>query len=160
VRPTHLFESADWRVVLDDGIIERLRALRAERAPKETGGIIVGYTDQVSRTIYVVDVHPAPGDSVEEAVGFVRGVDGLHAAWKEVQERTASIVNYIGEWHSHPPQHGASPSWDDMTLVAQLGEVLARDGEPALMVIIAEDQFSIFVSASDGTTTLITAAGA
>jgi len=158
VRATYSFESENWRVILDDEIVERLRALRAERTPNETGGIIVGYTDHVSRTLYVVDVLPAPSDRVEEAAGFVRGADGLHTAWKEVQERTGFIVNYIGEWHSHPPRHGASPSWDDMTLVAQLGEVLARDGEPALMVILGEGELSISVCESDGSTARISAA--
>lgn len=159
VRATHSFESENWRVVLDDEIVERLRALRGERTPNETGGIIVGYTDQVSRTIYVVDVLPAPSDSVEEAGGFVRGVDGLQTAWKEVQERTGFIVNYIGEWHSHPPRHGASPSWDDMTLVAQLGDVLSGDGEPALMMIIGEGELSICVCESDGSTARVSSAG-
>ena len=158
VRTSHRFVSENWQVVLDDEISERLRALRAERTPKETGGIIVGYTDHVSRTIYVVDVLSAPSDSVEETAGFVRGVDGLQAAWKEVQERTGFIVNYIGEWHSHPPRHDASPSWDDMTLIAQLGEVLARDGEPALMMIIGEGEPSICVCESDGSTACIAAA--
>ena len=68
------------------------------------------------------------------------------------------VVNYIGEWHSHPPRHGASPSWDDLTLVAELGDVLARDGEPALMMIKAEHEFSVFVCESDGTTARISPA--
>jgi len=156
VRHAYRLESKAWCVVVDDEVIEQLKALRAERAPNETGGIIVGYTDHVSRTIYVVDVLEAPSDSLEEEAGFVRGTDGLNALWKQVQAKTAYVVNYIGEWHSHPPRHGASPSWDDLVLVAHLGDVLARDGEPALMMIIAEDELSIFVCESEGSTALIT----
>jgi hypothetical protein len=158
VRSPHALRCGDWRVVLDDEVVERLRALRFERTPKETGGIIVGYSDHVSRIVYIVDVLPAPSDSIEEAAGFVRGTDGLHAGWKEIQERTAFIVNYIGEWHSHPPGHGASPSRDDMTLVAYLGEILARDGEPALMIVVAEEDLSISIYESDGSTARISAA--
>ncbi|MBK9031551.1 MAG: Mov34/MPN/PAD-1 family protein [Myxococcales bacterium] len=89
-------------MVLDDEVIDRMLELRAQRTPKETGGIIVGYTDHVARTIYVVDVLPPPADSVEGEASFVRGADGLTAAWKAVQTRTANIVTYLGEWHSHP----------------------------------------------------------
>jgi proteasome lid subunit RPN8/RPN11 len=159
VRAVHRFESGSWQIVLDDEVIENLLALRAARAPKETGGIIAGYTDHVTRTIYVVDVLPAPPDSVEEEDVFVRGADRLHEEWRQIQDKTASIVTYVGEWHSHPPQHGATPSWEDMSLVAHLGQVLAHDGEPALMMIIAESEFSMFVCEADRTSARISVAG-
>jgi hypothetical protein len=66
----------------------------------------------------------------------VRGSDGLEDALNRVQQRTVFIVGYIGEWHSHPPFYPARPSGDDCKLIQYLADVLKRDGDPALMVIV------------------------
>ena len=41
-----------------------------------------------------------------------RGIDGLADAVKEASRRTAGVVGYLGEWHSHPRGHSAKPSRD------------------------------------------------
>lgn len=97
---------------------------------------MLGYVDHAVRTIYVVGVLPAPADSKGEATGFVRGVEGLEATVAESSRRTAGIVGYLGEWHSHPPFNSPSPSGDDRALLAHLAAALRDDGEPALMMII------------------------
>jgi integrative and conjugative element protein (TIGR02256 family) len=104
--------------------------------PNETGGIILGYIDQTLRHIYVVDVLNAPLDSEADRTGFTRGIEGLAVVLEKVRLRTANIVDYIGEWHSHPPFTSASPSSIDRSLIKQLADALELDGQPALMVIV------------------------
>lgn len=136
---------AAWQVIWDIGIQEKLRATRKARLPNETGGVVLGYIDQKLKTIYVVDVLPAPPDSDADPTGFTRGVDGLEASLQEVARRTANIVGYIGEWHSHPPSVSAKPSQTDRCLIKKLSEILAQDGLPALMLIVGEAEFSLSV---------------
>ena len=55
---------------------------------------------------------------------------------EEARRRTAGILDYIGEWHSHPEFTTAYPSAIDRLLIKQLAEALALDGQLALMVIV------------------------
>ena len=125
-----------WTVVSHDGVSEKLNRLRAARLPRETGGVVVGYVDHPLKSVFVVDILPAPADSEESEAGFVRGVDGLVDALHVVRDRTAGIVGYIGEWHSHPPFNRPNPSGDDARLLAHCARTLALEGVPALMVIV------------------------
>lgn len=146
VSPAKVLKISGWRVVSHEAVEAKMVRLRGEHLPRETGGIILGYVDHQLKSIFVVDLLPAPADSEASESGFVRGVEGLEDAVKRAGVRTASIVGYIGEWHSHPPFHSARPSDDDQLLLEHLRRVLMRDGEPALMVIVGsanELSFSI-----------------
>ncbi len=130
------FNCGDWCVVMDRGVKEKLAAIRMDQLPKETGGVILGYIDQKLKHIYVVDVLNAPLDSDADLTGFTRGVEGLKAALVEVARRTANIVGYIGEWHSHSEFTSAYPSSLDRALIKELADALELDGQPALMIIV------------------------
>lgn len=129
-------DQGGWCVVSHKGIEEKLRHLRSARLPVETGGVILGYQDHVSRRVYVVDVLPQPPDSVGEVTGFVRGVTGLQESIREASHRTADVVGYVGEWHSHPAGSRPTPSTHDRQLLDHLSAELAAEGDPALMIII------------------------
>lgn len=101
--------------------------------------MIVGYVDQPLKSVFVVDVLAAPADSEESETGFVRGTEGLAESLKRISNRTAGIVGYIGEWHSHPPRHSSRPSGDDIDLLAHCARTLALDGVPGLMLIVGEN---------------------
>jgi len=128
--------SGEWRVIWDTEIQKKLSSIRHKHLPKETGGVILGYIDQKLKAIYIVDILTAPADSESDLTGFVRGVAGLEATSNEVSRRTANIVGYIGEWHSHPAFTSAYPSSLDRTLIEKLSNTLALDGQPALMIIV------------------------
>ena len=128
------------RIVWDEGIRQRVRQLRAEKLPNETGGVLLGYFDLPNASVYLADILPAPADSQGDPSGFTRGIDGLSAAVKRVSERTGGIVGYVGEWHSHPPRSSARPSTADIDQMASLASALHRDGLPALMLIVGEDE--------------------
>lgn len=134
-----------WRVLWDTGIEKKLYELRAKKLPNETGGVILGYIDQKLMTIFVVDVLNSPPDSKATSSEFVRGVCGLKQKLDEITKRTANIVGYIGEWHSHPSWYSAQPSSTDYQLIQNLAEFLEQDGQPALMMIVAKDEISITV---------------
>ncbi|APR75138.1 Hypothetical protein A7982_00484 [Minicystis rosea] len=125
-----------WTIVTHEGVSEKLKRLRTAHLPVETGGVIVGYVDHPLRRVFVVDVLPAPIDSEESATGFVRGIDGLAEALQRIRYQTAGIVDYIGEWHSHPPFSPAIPSGEDVSLLAHCTRTLSVDGVPALMIIV------------------------
>lgn len=127
----------------DEGLLAKLRQMRLDALPQETGGILVGYQDMSSNEVYIVDALPAPPDSKHSEGHFERGIDGMRERIQDIQSRTANIVSYIGEWHSHPRGHGAGQSMDDRIQAAILAIGMADDGLPFLQLIVGEGEIRV-----------------
>lgn len=130
----------NWIVRTDEFLIEKLKRQRLEHLPVETGGVLIGAYDMQRKTIYVVDSILPPKDSIESPKSFIRGSYGLRPLIKKTEEMTLGNLQYIGEWHSHPPGYAANPSEDDKKLIQSLGTKLQQDGKPALIFIIGDKQ--------------------
>jgi integrative and conjugative element protein (TIGR02256 family) len=129
-----------WNIVWNTHLQDKARQIRSTNLPQETGGILLGYIDQKLQSIFVVDILSAPLDSTADSSGFTRGTQGLEEQIKMAQARTANIVSYIGEWHSHPSGISTKPSEHDIRLLSYLAEILNRDGLPGVMLIVGENQ--------------------
>lgn len=147
-RPEQRFEFGEYTLFVDEGVFEKLRAIRATSLPEETGGILLGYYDLSVKSVIVVDGLPAPADSKSSRAAFERGIDGLKEAVADAARRTASIVQYIGEWHSHPSGHSAHPSSDDGLQLVYLALRMAEDGLPAVQVIVGESEILVLQAAA------------
>lgn len=132
-----------FNLFIDNGLEQQLRDLRTKSFPNETGGVLLGYYDLNISMVVIVACLPAPSDSRSSTDSFERGIDGLMESVNEAADRTSGIVTYIGEWHSHPPGHSASPSRDDITQLSHLAAKMAEDGLPAVQLIIGETSTSI-----------------
>jgi integrative and conjugative element protein (TIGR02256 family) len=132
------------KIVSDVAVRLKVRQQRERHLPNETGGILLGYFDLVLGSVFIVDALSAPSDSSEERTGFVRGIAGLEEAVAEAARRTAYVVRYVGEWHSHPRGHSSRPSADDVLLLEHLAAALDDEGLPALMLIVGESEESWF----------------
>lgn len=133
----------DLEVFIDDGVEQQLRGMRRHGLPDETGGLLLGYYDFNIKAVVIVAGLPAPPDSKAGQDSFERGVAGLTEVVKDANTRTAGMVNYIGEWHSHPRGHSASPSRPDLMQLIYLALGMADDGLPAIQLIIGEHDLQI-----------------
>jgi len=138
-------QCGEWTVVWDDGLREKLLELRARGLPNETGGILLGYFDQKLQMLHLVDALSAPLDSEATPNGFSRGKQGLGEVREECLRRTANIVDYVGDWHSHPLGAAALPSTIDLGLIAHLASAMDQDGLPVIMVIVGDKEIGITV---------------
>jgi hypothetical protein len=134
----HSQASQGWTVRWDEIVEQRMLAIRAGALPLETGGIVLGITDVAARVINIVDVRPAPPDSIATPSSFIRGREGVEPMVSEVRRRTIGEVDYIGEWHSHPPGTTATQSPTDIRQLSQLAERIAQDGLPVVQGIAGE----------------------
>jgi len=132
---------------LDDGVEQQLRELRRRGFPNETGGVLLGYYDFNIKAVVIVAGLPAPPDSKANPNSFERGVAGLAEAVKDASARTAGMVSYIGEWHSHPPGHSASPSRHDLVQLIHLALGMSDDGLPAVQLIVGEQDLQVLQGA-------------
>ncbi|BDT72754.1 hypothetical protein os4_22990 [Comamonadaceae bacterium OS-4] len=135
------FDNLD--LYFDAGVEAKLKALREAALPNETGGVLLGYFDLPLKSVCIVDCLGAPMDSKASAVTFERGIEGLAKAVEEAARRTTGVVGYIGEWHSHPKGHSASPSKDDLIQLAQLAVGMSEDGLPAVQLIVGEGDIQV-----------------
>lgn len=145
VKPTaeHCLGFGDLTVFYDDGLVAHLKQLRLAALPNETGGVLLGFHDFNVGAIVLVDALPAPSDSRSNPGSFERGTAGLMQAVQEASARTAGIVGYVGEWHSHPPGHSATPSRDDLVQLAEISLGMHGDGLPALQLIVGEHDIQV-----------------
>ena len=135
--------AAGLDLFIDDGAESELRALRSDNLPNETGGILLGYYDFNVGAVVVVAGLPAPADSKSDVDSFERGVEGLIGAVNDASRRTAGVVGYVGEWHSHPAGHSADPSPKDLVQLIHLALGMADDGLPAVQLIVGDSEVQI-----------------
>lgn len=148
VLPERRIALGELDLFIDEGVEQQLRDLRRGGFPNETGGVLLGYYDFNIKAVVIVASLPAPPDSMASPGSFERGVAGLAEAVKDAGTRTAGIVGYIGEWHSHPPGHSASPSRHDLVQLIHLALGMADDGLPALQLIIGEQDLKVLQGAA------------
>lgn len=147
-RPTKCVVRGSWKIYWDEGLDEALRGMRSRALPEETGGILLGITDHKLHTIHLVQALSAPLDSESSRTGFTRGKDGVSQARQDCLTRTAGMVDYVGEWHSHPRGVNSRPSNIDIGLLAHLTSILASDGIASIMLIVGEHDLSISLGSS------------
>ena len=133
----------DLEVYFDAGFERQVRDLRASNLPNETGGVLLGYYDLTVNSLVIVAALPAPPDSKSSQAAFERGVEGLKEAVAEANKRTRGVVEYVGEWHSHPEGHSAKPSGDDLIQLIHLAMGMDDDGLPGVQLIVGEGPLQI-----------------
>jgi hypothetical protein len=132
----HRIES--WTVITDEGLLQKLGMFRQARLPNETGGVLLGSFDLDRKILYIVDALPSPPDSEEWPTLYIRGRKGLRQAVDALEEKTHGMLEYIGEWHSHPPGARLAANCDDLKVFAWLTELMQADGLPGLMMIVGD----------------------
>jgi len=83
-----------------------MRRESEQRAPYETGGILLGrFTDACAEITYAVGPGPRARHTKN---GFTRDGAYAHAKLNAVFVRSSGRFDYLGEWHSHPLPYGPS----------------------------------------------------
>lgn len=99
------------RLLIDDAVVEVVMGNRQLKSTDtESGGILLGLRREDHLHVTGLTV-PCPGDK-RSRTSFQRK-DKFHqvralAAWRE----SGGVMDYIGEWHSHPERHPSPSSID------------------------------------------------
>jgi len=55
-------------------------------------------------------------------------------------------LEYVGEWHSHPPAYDCKPSGDDHKAFSWLKNMMNEEGLPPLMLIAGDwNQYAFYI---------------
>lgn len=133
-----------WRVCVSRKLLDNVAAWRQDRLPNETGGILLGGIDHDRRCVHLVLALPSPPDSQEWPTMYIRGVRGLQLAREQIVESTAGNLDYLGEWHSHPPGSLTAPSGDDRTVFGWIAKLAVADGRPPVMLIVGQADARVY----------------
>jgi hypothetical protein len=139
VEPIIVQEISTWTVCIDNALLHALHRFRGFRLPNETGGVLLGSYDMQRKLLYIVDMLPSPPDSEEWPASYKRGCTGLGQAVCEIQDRTLTNLEYVGEWHSHPDGCGTEMSKVDKVAMKEIAEEMSKTGLPGLILIVGAD---------------------
>ncbi|GEP07161.1 ThiF family adenylyltransferase [Methylobacterium oxalidis] len=144
IEPRIVVRSGTVEVRISPRVDAEIRAAIAACPGIETGGVLVGRYSQVGEAFQVVDLLPAPPDSVFSAERFVLGVEGLRQSVRRLLEESGGSLYVLGTWHNHLVPSG--PSALDVVTATRLA---LRQFFPVLMLIAHPDGYS-FLSAELG----------
>lgn len=133
------------RIYISDAVEKEIQAMTVASPNKETGGCLFGSYDRDYNIIYVYYMVPAPEDSFQTPLSFVRGFKGLIEEYERMTKLTYHQVRYLGEWHSHPNMPN-TPSETDKKQFKELWEEQQSQDLPLVQMIYGNNGF--FVTAA------------
>ncbi len=134
---------AGWEIRVSSIVQNHLVEERSYANELETGGILLGIVDRHHKIILISSSLGPTMDSTHQTTGFVRGSRGLNEKLNSVAKITAGNIQYVGEWHSHPPGAPSQMSKDDEDFIATLAETTALEELPSIMMIVADNEMRI-----------------
>ena len=143
-KPTRL-KIGKWTIVVDEFLMGKLSETRLKKLPNETGGVLLGFFDMQRNLCYIVDTILSPPDSTEWPTVYIRGCKDLRKNVADVGDRTAGMIEYVGEWHSHPAGCPPYPSDDDKKAFQWLDKHMRPEGYPALMSIAGDNKIEFYI---------------
>lgn len=138
VSAVHRAKLGEWAITISHAARAEIEAERSAALPAETGGVLLGTVDLDRQIVHVTGSLPATRDSDHSPAFFVRGSEGLRHRAEQLRMRTADVLSYLGEWHSHPNGVPTKPSHDDEALFGHLSQMLGPVARPYMMAIMGE----------------------
>jgi len=102
-------EGSAWTVRVAPNVINTIERDRLKYKTVETGGILVGRYNELSKTITIVDTIEAPPDSTRSATLFSLGTEGGSERAKEYYRASGNSLMDMGTWHTHLADTPPSP---------------------------------------------------
>lgn len=133
-----------WQIRVKSGIKEELLELLHNAGKNETGGILLGHIDQQKKIVYITRILPAPPDSKCWPIAFERGVTDVPEEVKEFRDRTGGLIDYLGEWHTHPNGSKKLSSVDNEA-VRKIRNTLDPVFKPTLVMVVTKDGLNPYI---------------
>lgn len=97
-----------WTLRVSQRVLDQIRAEMGRYPAVETGGVMIGTCSARLKAVTVVDLLPAPPDSVRSPERFVLGTRGLKKAIRARHRESGDTLFDVGTWHSHLVDEGPS----------------------------------------------------
>lgn len=136
--------NSDWTIRIQSEVAKGIQNELVKNLPNETGGLLVGKVDAKRKIVYVTRFITAPDDSVKMPHYFKRGTKNISEQIESIRNKTGGLIDYIGEWHSHP-NGGTKLSSTDMTAVNEIRFSLDKVPYPTIIVIATYNKLHPYI---------------
>lgn len=92
---------SQWEVRIPSDLLQYIKKEAKVGGKREVGEYMMGYIDTKYRRIYVLDSYK-PKDSLRQTSKIELGKKGWKEHKERIKQRTADMMYYLGDWHSHP----------------------------------------------------------
>jgi integrative and conjugative element protein (TIGR02256 family) len=117
--------------------ILEMRREAQERFPKETGGILIGYTDGHDDGDLVIEHIIGPGPQAKHSeLFFVPDHDFHEREVNRIYYESGRQSIYLGDWHSHPVGGPLLSKVDKATLSRIASHKAARIAAPVMALVV------------------------
>jgi integrative and conjugative element protein (TIGR02256 family) len=100
---------------------------------KETGGVLIGY--RVDNEFVITD-NTGPGPNAKhELFNFARDIEYCNDKIEEIFEQSNGVLNYLGEWHTHPFGKPI-PSLQDNKSMLGISETDSYQNDCPILIIV------------------------
>lgn len=124
----------EWQIRVAPHVPVCMRAMSAERFPKETGGYLYGGWDLRLKRITITAVTPEPPGTAASAAALRLGRAGKTREEQQIKRNCGGRIDLVGTWHSHPNGSSEMSNRDQQTL-ALFQRVNEKRGLPTLLLI-------------------------
>lgn len=123
-------------------IVDKIKDYYSRSLKYETGGILLGKINRPGKKLKIIEIYEMKS-SFFSRVLYKRKVKKaqkiINRRWKE----TDGLINYVGEWHTHPGMK-AIPSYTDQKSLHKI-HMQTEDVLPGAVMLIAGDNNEIAV---------------
>jgi len=116
----------DWQIRIPEPLLKKIQLEAKLAGKKEVGGYLMGSVDRKHKVIYVLHQYK-PADSKQKNVKLSLGTKGWREEYMKVKESSAGMLDYLGDWHSHPTGSLAMSTTDIITNYAIKTEEIPFD---------------------------------
>lgn len=132
----------DYKIFIPQNILDKIikeieKSDKKHKPPHETGGLIFGEWDDLTKSVYISEVSGPPADSKSSPAYFECGIIGTKEMNTRLKKKYHNSVYFIGLWHSHP---FGSASYSPKDKVSMQLVVTELSPPKSLLLIIAYDK--------------------
>lgn len=132
------FPERDCLARVPGEVLDAMRRMAEEAAPRETGGTLVGRYSDEGREALVIEALEAKAGARRGRTKFYRPPDDVDDQLDRVYRASGGKTHYLGEWHTHPGA-APTPSQTDLDTLQDLAKSRSVAADTPLMIIVGGD---------------------
>ena len=129
-------------VTLTGPVRQEMKAAAKAASPRETGGLLLGWWDDQGGVVIIRHAIEVPDRQATHTSWTRRQVPANRALAQALKDLNHPLLGYVGDWHVHPEQVGAS--WCDRASITETSK--QYDQAIVLIVRLPDDSLDILAA--------------
>ncbi len=136
----------DIQIEIPNKLLKSMSSYEQSSNEDEKGGILLGKYDSANHCYCITEFTLPTKNDESGPLYFVRNKEAAQKVINSRWNESKGIINYLGEWHTHP-QVRPVPSTVDLKLIRQIIREQSAVWPEVLMLIIGQDRTATLIVA-------------